>query len=895
LLAAGFLGAWLTRFFRQDDAPDRPESLQDQLLIAVSSASPVALPDSPDHLVEQKSRFTIALERPIESSSPAADIPPLAQLPQPADSNNDRAVTADADNDDDDEAGILWLHRGDASPTAPTVGDDVVSETPLPGAEQRVGESSVDPRTDNRTATDSGIDSDASPSTQYHEEGTEDRIVSITELNEQMGPPAPEEEDDDEAGWLWWSDGVLAWFASATAGLLGGTGGGSGATIVDPVADSVISGLNIGFAAGPFINGRLDLKAIDGDGNTLFVFSGQAVGESLGDGATLTGVTTETVLGESVITGVNVAFDDYSGAVSLQVDAGSAYLDEARSVGAQTANNASLELDTPLRAFADVPSGEFGSVSMSPFTELAIRLIENAKDNLNLNLGTPNADDLTQAKSFYESATARVQDLVGVDIRNTNPVTVNQVSFADNAQTSASQYGLKLAALSQLGNDLESGVSAAIDRLFDTVDAQANDVRGEIFFSKPTQALRNQEQLTDSQDAYVQGNPTVADLVIDAVRPLSAPVIDPVVVVEAGSVTINGTAVFFGDASNVGETPNHELRITLGDNTVFTVDGVEGAGAGALTVVDPGRIAEDGTVESGDWSLRIDNLDQGVYTFDVFVVDEGANVTRSETASGDTTPQLILLDGTSGDSGATEVTLNLTEGDAADAISASTALLAVDLGSGDIVSASSFSVSATSNPLNLTDAELKNLVTLEDGTGLDDDGQGQSVALPGGTLLDGPSNLASLQWSFAGDADVFDALASGDTLTATYTLTGDDQDSNRSNEARLEVTITGTNDAPDVVVADAAGNEDTPIELTGLSIADVDENADLTVVLSVADGDVSIASDVSGGLGAGDISGGGSSTVTLTGTVMKLTQPSAPLGRLPIKATPILAVSTLLR
>ncbi|MDR9433808.1 MAG: hypothetical protein RI529_08235, partial [Spiribacter sp.] len=174
---AGFLGAWLTRFFRQDDASDRPESLQDQLLIAVSSASPVALPDSPDHLVEQKSRFTIALERPIEPSSPAAGIPSVVKAPQPAASKQGADDTADAD-DDDDEAGILWLHRGDASPTGPSVGDVVVSETRLPSAEQRVGESSVDARTDNRTASNSDTDSDASPSTQYHEEVTEGRIVS---------------------------------------------------------------------------------------------------------------------------------------------------------------------------------------------------------------------------------------------------------------------------------------------------------------------------------------------------------------------------------------------------------------------------------------------------------------------------------------------------------------------------------------------------------------------------------------------------------------------------------------------------------------------------------------------------------------------------------------------
>jgi len=239
-----------------------------------------------------------------------------------------------------------------------------------------------------------------------------------------------------------------------------------------------------------------------------------------------------------------------------------------------------------------------------------------------------------------------------------------------------------------------------------------------------------------------------------------------------------------------------------------------------LLVLDPGGVQDDGTVESGDWSLRIDSLDQGVYTFDAFVIDEGANVTRSAPASGDTTPSLILLDGNSGDGGATEFTLNLTEGDKASEVSDSASLLVVDLGSGDTVTASSFTATASNDPLSLV-GSLSDYITLNTRS----DGAEEPIMIPNGQLLDSESNLASLQWVFSGDAAAFDALGSGDTFTAVYTLVGKDSDDNLSNEARLTVNIAGTNDAA-VISGDITASTDETDEvviLTGsLTSTDVD-------------------------------------------------------------------------
>ncbi len=868
LLAAGFLGAWLTRFFQnQDNQSGKPESLQDELLIAVSSASPVALPDAPADLFEQKTRFTIAINDARDHSVAYAS--PDEGLIQPP--SADLAVTAEEDEDDDE--GIFWWDRGGSSadpngyltdiaphPSSPAPAnpakaladapaDNVISETELPQSQEKAG-TQYRPES---LPDDEGLS--------QLPEMEDERFVSITQLNQQMGPPAPEEDDDDDAGWLWWGDGVLAWFATATAGLLGGTGSGAAAALAGADKEAVVSGLEIAFAAGPFLDGELALKAVDANGNPLFTYNGESVGSVLANGVTLTGVSTETVLGESVITGLDVQFEDFSGQVFLQVDQGSQYIDEALSIEAASAAEARTPLDTPLRAVAEVPPGDVGFVNLSPFTELAIRIIQQAK-GVEVDLDTPDPAVLIDAQGLFDSAAERVAEIVGVDIRTTRPVAVNQESFAESAQTDSSQYGLKLAALSQLGQDQGLSVAATLDRLIDAVEPTADDVARVVNFSNPTKSLQNRVLLTDSQDTFVLADDRVPDLVIDAIRPAFAPVIDPVVVVEAGSVTINGTAFFFDTDNSTGDPSELSVFMALGDSTLFTVDGVEGSGSGALGV-SGGQPLDDGSIPSGDWSLRIDNLDQGVYTFDAYVVDEGANVTRSAPASGDTTPSLVLVGGESGVNDATELEITLTEGDTAADITANDSLITVDLGSGDAVTIDNLAVSSSNNPLSFSDEELLGLISIADGNG-------ESISLVDGTLLDSASNLASLEWSFAGEAAVFDTLASGDIFSVSYTLQGIDTDANLSNNAVLEVTVTGTNDAPVNTVSAATGDEDTAISLTGLAVADVDETGDITVTLSVQNGRIDIADDVSGGLTASDISGDGSGRLTLTGSIAEI-------------------------
>jgi hypothetical protein len=250
-LAAGVVG-WLLP--RSDESGDEEVTrLQSDLLLAVSSADPVPLPDLPDDMFERKARFTIVLERPsdeTEMGSPLTIEPNLTISPPPMLGRERFPV----DEDDDDEA-FIWSRRGDDrsddTPSVPAEADkqpndggSTVSRTTLHG--DQPDEEIAPGEREARDPADSGP---APPE--------DEQFVSITRLNEQMGPPAPVEEDDDDgAWWLWFGDGPGGWLAAVAAGFLGG-GGTGGAGAISGSEATVTSGLNITFAAGPFIDGKL--------------------------------------------------------------------------------------------------------------------------------------------------------------------------------------------------------------------------------------------------------------------------------------------------------------------------------------------------------------------------------------------------------------------------------------------------------------------------------------------------------------------------------------------------------------------------------------------------------------------------------------------------------------
>ena len=793
---------WLSNREETRDATGDTADLQSELLIAVSAASPAPVPDVPVALFDLKNRFTIVVEGNPSSAELAED-------------ESDRALLWWDSNRSSAESGALSSQPSASLPsaaeappvhqsTSPPVdaGGSVVSETIL-------SQESGDPRgpgartkpSDGRTS-----ENDASGSV-----AADQRFVSVTDLNELMGPPAPDEDDDDEGFWLWGGEGFLAWLATAATGLVAGAGSGTafGAGVETPDSDSQSSGLDIGFTAGPFLDGEITLEAFDEEGNLLFEYDANAPGTSLTDGVTLTSVSTETVGDDVVITGLDVEFDNFAGDVFLQIGSGK-YIDEAL--------NGEVSLDIPLRALAEVPAEGVGVVNITPFTELAIRIIEaGRKQSVDFDGADP--DVLRETSGFLDSASERVRDLTGVDIRDTAPVAVNQASFADFAKTPSSQYGLKLAALSQFGNDLkqdsdDSNVKGALEALLKDIEASANENDQQIIFQNPGRALTNQLALTDSQDTFIEEKNDVTDQVIDAVRPESSTTPGPLsFAVIDGVPQITGEALLREIDPGSEDVVDLSLRIALGDNVVFTEEEVQGPGSGDLEITDKGNLGEDGRFTNASWSLSIEDLDAGTYTLDVFVVDGFANVSRVESEVEDFAPSLVLMNGVD--------TFVLTEGDDAADIAADGRIATFDLNVTDTVSGE-LSVSSDKNPLGFSERELLGFMDI-----------------PTGQILDNASSLGFSDWAFSGDAEVFDALGAGDTFSATYTLRVADS-TGKSDEVAIEVTINGTNDAAIISGATSASGDETdqPLTLTGTLTSEDVDGVDDAFIPAVVSGDI---------------------------------------------------------
>ncbi|MEX0386269.1 beta strand repeat-containing protein [Spiribacter onubensis] len=854
-LVAGLVGWLLPR----SDERDGEESggPQSDLLLAVSSADPVALPDLPDDMLERKARFTIVLEQspgdadPSRESTiePEAGLVPLPVAPR----------YSVADEEDDDDEAIVWFRGGDggvdggASVLAeaderPGGLDNTVSHTTLDRDTQDQGTALAE-----RGGVDSSETDPASP-------GGE-QFVSITQLNEQMGPPAPDEDDDDEAGWLWFGDGPGGWVASLAAGLFGGGVGGGGAVAASVTETAVTSGLNIAFAAGPFIDGKLAIRAVDGTGNELFVYGGESVGETLGSGVTLKGVATDRVEDQRVITGLEVEFESFAGPVFLQVEDTSAYIDET--LGTET------RLDTPLRGVGEVPEEGIGQISLTPFTELAIQLIETDADgdgvpDISVSLDAPDANALAAAQTLFDSASERVRDLTGVDIRETRPVVVNQAAFDASADLDANQYGLKLAGLSALSGErvVVDRVQAAIDRLTDNVKPVVDTSAGSIVFENPGRALSNQVAFTDSLEAFVSGDVSIRDQVIDADRPVTPPTISEFIVVN-GDPIITGTAQLQDVANTAGEPTDLDLRVALNDQIVFSVGEVEGPGSGLL------RITESGDADTpGSWSLALSELDPGVYSLDVFVIDAAANATEADGVDEGRGPQLQFVSQALPDPDArTTGTLTLDEGELA-----STELAVSDLDAGDVVTTRSLEVSADpANSLALTDAQIAGLVDFPGS---------------GGEVLGDGARFSIRDLTISGDASILDPLAAGETAGLTYTIVVEDTAGNTSNEAVLDVVITGTNDAPVVdqpgSVLSASVTENSAADPTSqvtpaagqVVFTDVDATDSVTATTSTNAASVGLAYRAAGDsqtsplpddLDAADLRGGFSITDAATG------------------------------
>ncbi|EMB19110.1 protein containing Cadherin domain protein [Rhodopirellula europaea 6C] len=117
-------------------------------------------------------------------------------------------------------------------------------------------------------------------------------------------------------------------------------------------------------------------------------------------------------------------------------------------------------------------------------------------------------------------------------------------------------------------------------------------------------------------------------------------------------------------------------------------------------------------------------------------------------------------------------------------------------------------------------------------------------------ILDGTETTDTLTWDFNSGAEAFDFLADGETLILTYAVSATDDDGTPlSDTETVTVTITGTNDSPDVYV----DTGDSAAETLGKTGATLTTSGTLTVDdLDLTD---SVTSTVNGVAASGDTTG----------------------------------------
>ncbi|KZK74535.1 MAG: hypothetical protein A3K90_02100 [Pelodictyon luteolum] len=357
------------------------------------------------------------------------------------------------------------------------------------------------------------------------------------------------------------------------------------------------SDLIFDMSAGPFIDdGTVVVNAYTSAGELLFSIEKidgayEIVGadaedvQFIGEGAI---IDTKIISGTEVVVveEFQVRLFHYFGDVFLSLESGS-YVDEA--TGATTA------LDVALRAVVDVPENSVSEVSVTPYTESAVRLIELAAGVEELSFDV--AADAELISTYYAAAASGISELVGIDIVSTRATPVNDESDflaalgedATDEDIESNQYGLKLAALSELvasDDQLASKVDYGVSSIVDGLEVTFNDLGGLDFdlISFTTTQVELTDSFTDYNSTFTytttdnegntvtnplvplddNGNPVAGStLVRDAVAPETASIrlINP----ESGAFFMRGYVDLVDSLNAAEESEYLEFKLIFDD------------------------------------------------------------------------------------------------------------------------------------------------------------------------------------------------------------------------------------------------------------------------------------------------------------------------------------------
>jgi VCBS repeat-containing protein len=232
----------------------------------------------------------------------------------------------------------------------------------------------------------------------------------------------------------------------------------------------------------------------------------------------------------------------------------------------------------------------------------------------------------------------------------------------------------------------------------------------------------------------------------------------------------------------------------------------------------------------------------GSYTYDL----DNTNGDVQALAVGETLTDTFTYTITDSQGGTSTTTLTVT-------INGSNDAPEITLGAGDSTADDSLIETdaglSASGTLTLSDVDTSNDVTT---TALDTVTTGGTYSGPlptdaqlfdmfnaSGTLAAGDQESANgINWTFDSGSETFDFLPEGETLTLTYTVRATDS-FGATDDQTVTITITGTNDAGEIIYDTVSTNEDDVFNGNVLTndIPDPDDNEDLEVLTFTVDGD----------------------------------------------------------
>ncbi|PZA00656.1 hypothetical protein A6K26_004545, partial [Gammaproteobacteria bacterium 2W06] len=412
------------------------------------------------------------------------------------------------------------------------------------------------------------------------------------------------------------------------------------------------STLDVDLSAGPFVTGTFAIEGVDSDGNQLFTYENGSI-ISGADRVEVLALETETGLrgdlqlpeaaaaaaqagldnlppqvggGNSEASGLTKGFSlklsDYQGDVWLRVSDA----EGSHAMFVDEATGDAVTLDSALRGYASTNAGAATGISLTPYSEAAVRLAEEAAA-LRVDLDNPEAASLSAARALYDSAAEIVADLVGVDPSQIRARPINLDATGGASDKASNQYGLKLAALSESGVSVEGGIGALL------TDLAPSQGKGGGIAVDAAAAINSRVRITDRMneylsDAVADARPTGADgdfAVVDD----EAPDADTIVVntLEARTATpaVTGTVILTDTLNPLGNDDDLAFEVVINGRVFREGDGL------MLT-------AGDGVTDwSLDWS-GADALEVGRYDVVAVLTDSARNATADTT-----TDELLVL------------------------------------------------------------------------------------------------------------------------------------------------------------------------------------------------------------------------------------------------------------